>query len=106
MQRHLQSLRFNLDMFDHYCFEWNSKGFSIKAPNNKKINSTEVTSVICFKSLLSIDEAADFDLSHTENKWIKSWLNCLFYDLAIFAAEKNFCDYGNLGNSNFQKSDK
>lgn len=87
-QRQIPAFRFNVDMFDHYCFEWNCKGFSFKAPQNKKIYSSELTQFVCYKGLLSVDEYADFDMQYTENKWIKSWLNCLYHDLAVFAAER------------------
>ena len=83
-QRHISVFRLNLDMFDQYQFQWGNDGFSISNSLNLSIDSCKIKVIICYKGLISIDEYTDFEETHIETKYIKSWLNCLYHDIVKF----------------------
>lgn len=88
-KRNISVFRFNSDMFDKYEFQWNSEGFDISDKFGHHIDSKKMKIMICFKGLLSIDEHTDFEATHIEAKYIKSWLNCLHHDFVKFGLENN-----------------
>lgn len=86
-QRNISVFRFNTDMFDKYEFQWDTKGFCISDKYSHYIDSKQIKIIICYKGLISVDECADFDITHSECKYIKSWLNCLHHDIVKLGLE-------------------
>ncbi|MBR6389523.1 MAG: hypothetical protein IKS15_05335 [Opitutales bacterium] len=88
-KRNIPAFRFNLDLFNFYKFTWEGDFFRIEDPVGRVFNSKDLKYLICYKGLCTIDEPLNFDHTHTELKWIKSWLNNLYFCIVKYAALQN-----------------
>ncbi len=88
-KRKIDTFRFNLDLFNSYQFKWINDSFEIKDPLGRCFYSKNLSKAIFYKGLFAIDEPTEFDHLYEDPKWIKSWINNVYFSLARFAFEKN-----------------
>lgn len=88
-KRKIPAFRFNSDLFNFYKFTWENDSFKIEDPTGRVFNSKNLKYLICYKGLCTIDEPLSFDNTHTELKWLKSWLNNLYFCIVKNALLQN-----------------
>ncbi len=88
-QRNIPAFRLNLDMFHKYQFMWRGDEFEIEDCAGHVCRSADIDAMAFYKGLFSIDEYLDFDSEYKETKWLKSWMNNLYYCLVRYGAERN-----------------
>lgn len=88
-ERKIQVFRFNVDMFPQYEFMWRDDSFEISDPVGHICHSRDLKNMVFYKGLFSVDEPTDYDQDYTETKWLKSWINNLYYCFVRYGAERN-----------------
>lgn len=88
-KRKIDAFRLNLDLFNFYKFKWCNDEFEIEDPIGRKFHSQNLDSAIFYKGIFTIDEPLDFDHTHVEPKWLKSYLNNIYFCIASYAINKN-----------------
>lgn len=88
-QRNIPAFRLNLDMFNKYQFMWRGDQFEIIDGIERCCRSEDVEIMAFYKGLFSIDEPLSLDSEYDETKWLKSWMNNLYYCFVRFGAERN-----------------
>lgn len=88
-QRNIPVFRLNLDMFPNYQFMWRGDAFEIEDCAGHFCASKDLTEMVFYKGLLSIDEPLEIDERYTEAKWLKSWMDNLHYCFVRYGAERN-----------------
>lgn len=88
-ERKIPAFRLNLDMFHKYQFMWREDQFEIEDCTGRRCCSEDVEIMAFYKGLFSIDEPLDLDNEYTETKWLKSWMNKIYYCFVRYGAERN-----------------
>lgn len=88
-KRNIPAFRLNLDLFDSYKFLWEDNSFRVEDPCGHVFNSENMSTLICYKGLIDVIQKYKFDETHTESKWLKSWLNNLLFCIIKYADERN-----------------
>ena len=83
------AFRFNFDLFDHYKFQWTRDGFRFEDPMGRVCDSRDVTEMVFYKGLFSVDEPSDVDRNHEETKFVKSWMDALYHCFVRYGMERN-----------------
>lgn len=88
-ERKIPAFRFNLDMFNKYCFQWKDDEFEIIDPTGRCCKSEEIKLMIFYKGLLPSEISFENDLYTQEKAWLISWLNKLYDCIVCYGKEKD-----------------
>ena len=88
-EMNIPAFRFNFDLFDKYKFHWIGGEFRIEDPLGRVCASENVTEMVFYKGLFAVDEACQYDQDHEETRWIKSWLNNLYFCFVRYGMDRD-----------------